>query len=143
MIVEGRALEEYESNKEICSCLFPKEKSFEDKKNCYIEKTKERIMKVNKNKCSIYSYTFDVDFIKTDENKWVSNEGPLGLCRVINVYTIERNKDNVLWTYTHSVVDVGSLQKECKKIQPKTKIYSSDIQISYPLQCDRIYFGAF
>ena len=53
------------------------------------------------NECTIHNSVFPVDFVKVNERKWVSNNGPEGICGVVSVFTIEHEvNDPILWTYT-------------------------------------------
>lgn len=54
--------------------------------------------------CKITMYRpFELNFKRSTANSrlWVSNEGPTGECGVVNVVSLEQEKDHpTLWTYT-------------------------------------------
>ncbi len=56
-----------------------------------------------KRTCRVSSQTFEADFRKSGSRKWISNNGPEGLCDLVNVLVIEHEPDaTVLWTFTHT-----------------------------------------
>lgn len=56
-----------------------------------------------KRTCRVSSQTFEADFRKSGTRKWISNNGPEGLCDLVNVLVIEHEPDAaVLWTFTHT-----------------------------------------
>jgi hypothetical protein len=56
--------------------------------------------------CTLVAHNYRLDFKKIGEGKWVSNPGPTGWCKIVQVYTIER-LGKFDWKYTGQVVARG------------------------------------
>lgn len=55
--------------------------------------------------CSITVNTFEQHFTRISKNKWLHNPGPVGLCNVVRISTLENSAEYPnLWTFTQSTV---------------------------------------
>jgi len=95
--------------------------------------------------CTISIKTFEQHFTRVSYNKWLSNPGPVGLCNVVRIATLEKTPDNrsPLWTYTETVVtaDQDETCKNWVKVG-KTYISSWDAPKSFKFEtCKYIEFG--
>lgn len=68
--------------------------------------------------CRVTSQTFEADFQKTGTRKWVSNNGPEGLCDLVTVMVIEHEPDaTVLWTFTRTRASGNTDAAPCKRFE--------------------------
>lgn len=99
--------------------------------------------------CTIRSNSWEDQFQRTSQFKWVSNPGPQGLCNVVRVSTLESNDDYyLLWKYTNVTVSVDFdknrndlFDRLCEGIEiNKPVIYSWDIPSELALDCQCIKY---
>lgn len=95
--------------------------------------------------CTISVKTFDQHFTRVSQDKWLSNPGPVGLCNVVRIATLEKTPDirSPLWTYTETVVtaDQDETCKEWVKVG-KTYISSWNAPRTFKFEtCKYIEFG--
>ncbi|MGI0014737.1 MAG: hypothetical protein ACREBU_15045, partial [Nitrososphaera sp.] len=65
--------------------------------------------------CSISSHNFSAEFKRIGPHKWVSNQGPQGMCNVVLVQTLEHESNEpILWTFTQSTVTGDTSEPFCK-----------------------------
>jgi len=134
----GRAASEqsyYEYIKAVCAC-----------------RTKECILSAqladqarDQNRCTVYSTVFPVDFVKVSGRKWVSNNGPEGICGVVSVFTLEHEPDHEnLWNYTEQYIytnKTGGLFCVCEKLKDEAvKLYSWKSPFNVQLNCQELRF---
>jgi hypothetical protein len=95
-----------------------------------------------KNECRINALSYTLKFKKVGGRRWVSNNGPEGICGVVSVQTLEHEEkyENV-WTYTESSV-VGNTEPElCKSLASqwqKPEIFSWKIGSALSPQCSTL-----
>lgn len=142
---------------EICKTMNGLEKEIIDSemKKIYVNKTREFCKQPNKEglkkfifsqlnqnlkTCRISNHIFRGHFVKVSENKWVSDDGPYGLCNRVNLKTLEV-KDGWLWTYTEKITYSDDSSDFCKgrKID-QTTTYSWKPK-TFLSQCEFIEFG--
>jgi hypothetical protein len=70
-----------------------------------------------RNECRVNGFTYSLKFQKVGARRWVSNNGPEGICAVVSVETLEHEEKYAnVWTYTESSV-VGNTEPEfCKTL---------------------------
>lgn len=94
--------------------------------------------------CSITLNTFDLHFSRISKNKWLSNPGPVGLCNVVRVSTLENLEDHPnLWFFTQTTVTADK-DPTCKKWVEvgATMVTSWDSPKAFKFgQCKYIQFG--
>lgn len=104
--------------------------------------------KLNQN-CNISTHRFSETFIpsKTNQNVYVSNSGPNGLCGVINVTTLTTNSDyGILWTYkTQKIVTnpSGGISDTCAMLDTNEAIFDWKPSLhteDYALNCKTISY---
>jgi hypothetical protein len=94
------------------------------------------------NECTIYNSVIPVDFVKVNDRKWVSNNGPEGICGVVDVFTIEHEpNDPILWTYTSHYSYTNNTQGLCKGLKDEDSIYAWRLPKAVRLQCDEFNFN--
>ncbi|RLU00982.1 hypothetical protein [Ketobacter sp.] len=86
----------------------------------------------------------DFNFKKVHDNKWVSNNGPVGLCSAIVVMVLERHSQHsYLWSYSQSKQYTDLSTDMCKELnrvnEPQT--FSWNAPKPFPMKCDFIEFG--
>jgi hypothetical protein len=93
------------------------------------------------NECTIYSSVIPVDFVKVNDRKWVSNNGPEGICGVLDVFTIEHEETYpTLWTYTSHYSYTNNKDGLCKAMKDEDYTYSWKGPHSLRLQCETFTF---
>ena len=97
---------------------------------------------MNRMKCTIYNSVMPVDFVRVNDRKWVSNNGPEGLCGVVDLFTIEHESDSpVLWTYTSHYSYTNNAQGLCKGLKDEDSTYSWKAPSAVRLQCEEFKFS--
>lgn len=93
--------------------------------------------------CLIATNQFTVQFKRVNKFKWVSNEGPKGICNIVNVTTIERDKSSeYLWNFTQVRADADKEGIMCKDLEINNPIkYSSHFGTSFKMECPAISFS--
>jgi hypothetical protein len=95
-------------------------------------------------KCTAATSVFSADFVKVSDRKWVSNNGPEGICGVVSVFILERepNYDN-LWTYTEKYIYTNNnADRICKLAHDSTSMYSWNAGKTVRLKCEDFKFDA-
>lgn len=92
--------------------------------------------------CTFSSTEFSVDFVKVGDRKWVSNNGPEGICGVVSVFTIEHETNYTsLWTYVEQYIYTNNNADElCKLAQNQTSTYSWKAETQVRLRCEEVKF---
>lgn len=92
--------------------------------------------------CTIGSSVFSPDFVKVSDHKWVSNNGPEGICGVVSVLTIEHEAtDATLWTYTEQYsYTKNNADRVCKLAHNTTSTFSWKSGKTVRLKCDELKF---
>jgi hypothetical protein len=99
--------------------------------------------------CSIGITTWQAQFEKVSQYKWISNPGPQGLCNVVRIKTLEANDDMyLLWKLTEITVSVDvdktrndMFDKICSGIEiNKPTVYSWDVPTDMIMDCQCIKF---
>jgi hypothetical protein len=99
--------------------------------------------------CGSWLDTYTLVFHKIGAGKWLSNEGPQGLCRTVTIYELDaETKYGLLWTFTRKNIATGdSSNPLCQgaaaedKNQP-TIVYDWKNSSDFELPCDFIkWFG--
>ncbi len=132
---EGRAAsarDGYEQMKAVCACAT---------KQCISSVMLEQ-QTHEQDECNVYSTLFAADFVKVSERKWVSNNGPEGICGVVSVFTIEHEpNDAILWTYTEQYIYTNNAADAvCKLAHDQTSTYSWKAGQSVRLKCEELKF---
>jgi hypothetical protein len=95
--------------------------------------------------CTISQQTFDRHFTKISKNKWIYNPGPVGLCNVVRIATLENTPEfPSLWTYIEKTEAFDNSDATCKEWvgNPKTFISSWDNPSGFKFdQCKYFQFG--
>jgi hypothetical protein len=117
-------------------CDKPTAKSIRD----YLWYTLEKQTKT----CRIWTQSWKETFTKQLENKWVSTEGPGGICGVVEVSSLEA-KDSLVWSYeTQKVVtnkDVNDVNSPiCLKLNETKVRYGWDNKF-VDRSCEFIVWG--
>jgi len=110
--------------------------------------TKECLAKVmldeqthEQNECTIYNSVIPVDFVRVNDRKWVSNNGPEGICGTVSVLTIEHEaNDSILWTYTSHYSFTNTKDGLCQGLKDDDSTYSWKAPKSLRLRCDEFKF---
>lgn len=121
----------------VCDC-----RSAEKKKPCIL-KAMTPIIEHAKDRCLVSYNSFDLTFKRAGARKWISNPGPVGLCNMLTVATIEHepNSDS-LWTFTQTRVTADTESKLCKDlIFNKPFTYSWKASTEALLNCRTVKFG--
>jgi hypothetical protein len=131
----GRAVsarDGYEQMKAVCDCAT---------KQCITSVMLEQ-QTHEQNECTVHSAVFPVDFVKVADNKWVSNNGPEGICGVVSVFTIEHEPSSTsLWTYTEHYTYTNNSAGFCKGLpDSETSAYSWKSGTNVRLKCEEIKF---
>jgi hypothetical protein len=101
------------------------------------------------NLCTVHSTVFPVDFVKVSGRKWVSNNGPEGICGAVSVFTLEHEPDNgYMWNYTEQYIytnKTGGLFGVCEKLKDEAaKLYSWRGQFTpVQLNCQELRFKSY
>ncbi len=108
------------------------------------DQLKEALKKMNQmeeDTCSISLHEADSTFRRVTRNRWISNPGPVGLCNVIRVQTLENTPEYpMLWKITETVVSSDN-DGLCEGIQSdKPTIYSWEAPTSVMLGCKYLSF---
>jgi hypothetical protein len=120
----------YEQLKSLCEC-----------------KTRECLASVmmaqqtgEQNECTVTSRAFAIDFVKVDDRKWVSNNGPEGVCGVVSVFTMESDaKHSNLWTYTEHYTYTNRNSGLCKGLpSEESTVYSWKAAKPVRLKCEEL-----
>jgi hypothetical protein len=92
--------------------------------------------------CTIYLPVFPADFVKVSDRKWVSNNGPEGLCGVVSVFTIEHEKSSdVLWTYTEHFTYTNKPEGGmCALLKDNSATHAWNMGSSLRLRCTELNF---
>jgi hypothetical protein len=99
--------------------------------------------------CSIGITTWQEQFERVSQYKWISNPGPQGLCNVVRIKTLETTDDNyLLWKFTEITVSVDvdktrndMFDKMCAGIEiNKPTVYSWDVPTDMIMDCQCIKF---
>lgn len=82
-------------------------------------------------------------FKKIAPNRWVSNEGPTGLCNSVIVTTLEKEPSySSLWTYTQTRAYADQNNDLCRGLEVnKPLIYTWKASKQIELKCEFIGFG--
>jgi len=131
----GRAEEvrnRYKRNEGFCGCAT---------KDCYISVRLEQQTQ-DLNECTFSSTVFTANFVKVGDRKWVSNNGPEGICGVVSVLTIEHEPNYAnLWTYTEQRTYTNNGDGLCKGLANSTTLtYSWKSEKAVRLKCEEIKF---
>jgi hypothetical protein len=96
----------------------------------------------DENECTVHSTVFAADFVKVGDRKWVSNNGPEGICGVVSVFTIEHEAaSTVLWTYTEQYTYTNNSEGLCKGLPSRTtSTYSWKSGRNVRLKCEELKF---
>lgn len=100
---------------DLCHC----ERKKGDKKEivaCVRNLLQEKIEEEKKT-CVISNNSFNLEFTKANDNKWVSNPGPMGICKVANVGILERDSKDSLWTYSQTRISADRSSKVCMELE--------------------------
>jgi hypothetical protein len=92
--------------------------------------------------CTIHNTVFPLHFVRVAERKWVSNNGPEGICGVVSVFTIEHEASStVLWTYTEQYTYTNNSTGLCKGLPlSETSSYSWKTGRNVRLKCEEFKF---
>jgi hypothetical protein len=131
----GRAAEvrnRYKQKQAICGCAT---------KECYTSVRLEQ-QTHEQNECTFSSSVFSADFVRVGDSKWVSNNGPEGICGVVSVLTIEHEPNYTnLWTYTEQYIYTNNAADElCKLAHNYTSTYSWKSEKSVRVKCEELKF---
>jgi hypothetical protein len=91
-----------------------------------------------------YVTSYSIDFKKIGKGKWLSNEGPQGMCRVVRIYELEADPANGLWTLVQKNITTGNTSEQlCKSIanaerQPSEEMLSWKSPGEFELPCEYI-----
>ncbi len=59
--------------------------------------------------CGSWLDTYSLEFHKIGKGKWLSNEGPQGLCRTVTIYELDAEpSEYLLWTFTRKNITTGN-----------------------------------
>ena len=100
-------------------------------------------LKLDADTCSIENWDFKKKFKKAsigNKNKWVSNEGPHGLCAQIDVSTLEHEGHGVRWKYTRQTTYVDDTDEFCKGREVGVLHKYSSGEHAFPINCRYISF---
>jgi hypothetical protein len=121
----------YTDMKALCACTT---------KECFASATLER-QAYEQDECTVYGTVFPADFVKVSDRKWVSNNGPEGMCGVVSVFTIEHEKDSdVLWTYTEHFTYTNNRAGLCEHLKDNSATYAWNMGSSIRLRCAELKF---
>jgi hypothetical protein len=131
----GRAAEvqnRFKLNQAICGC---------NTKECFASVRLEQ-QTHEQNECTFSSSNFSADFVKLSDRKWVSNNGPEGICGVVSILTIEHEPNYAnLWTYSQQhIYTNGSADDLCKLAHNSTSTYSWNSEKNVRLKCEEFDF---
>jgi hypothetical protein len=100
--------------------------------------------------CTIHVNRWKDNFQRISQFKWISNPGPVGICNVVRIKTLETKDDNyLLWKYTEVNVSVDLdkkgndfIDKWCAGIElHKPVVYSWDIPTDFAPDCQCIKYS--
>src|SRR5262249_44108380 len=100
--------------------------------------------------CGGWFDTYSLEFERIGKGKWLSNEGPQGLCRTVTIYELDAEpKQHLLWTFTRKNITTGNAANPlCQGVANEDKnqpIVQYSWKADYPdfeLPCDFIsWFG--
>jgi len=122
----------YEQMKAMCACAT---------KQCITSVMLEQ-QTHEQDECTAYSIVFAADFVRVNDRKWVSNNGPEGICGVVSLITIERETNYAnLWTYTEQNTYMHSNADEiCKLAHNEVTTYSWKSGKTVRLKCEELKF---
>jgi hypothetical protein len=94
--------------------------------------------------CSVSVGRWTLSFTKQTDTRWVSNDGPNGVCGVVLITTLERETKNNLWTYTQRKIVTNKQNSVafCTIIEEGPVTYSWRNNTK-KLACDLVEPGAF
>ncbi len=93
------------------------------------------------NDCTVHSVAFPVDFVKVNARKWVSNNGPEGICGVVSVFSIEHDVQSTsLWTYREQHTYTNDAEGFCKGLKNEDTTYSWRSGRGVRLVCEAFTF---
>ena len=89
---------------------------------------------------------YSIDFKKIGKRKWLSNEGPQGMCNVVRIYELDGGTGlaNGLWTFVQKNITTGNTTNSmCKSIsnlekQPSEETFSWQSPDEFELPCEYI-----
>ena len=93
--------------------------------------------------CNIATYEYDVTFQKIEPNKWISNEGPTGVCQTVHITILENEEANpTFWTYKSKKSYLNKKNTFCAGMedQHEFEIYSWQYLSPLPMGCKYIDF---
>lgn len=118
--------------KQFCSC---------QSKECVVNATLEQ-QNEDRDKCTIRSNSFSAGFTKVTDRKWVSNNGPEGICAVVSLYTIEHEANyDSLWTYSAKFVHTNKEPPSCNRLPESSYVYSWKSPTAVRLHCEEFSFS--
>lgn len=83
-------------------------------------------------------------FRRIAANRWLSNEGPTGICNVVNVMVLEHEPEYPnLWTYTQTRTYADKEGELCSAIELNKPLVFDWRDHTLSMQCDFISFGMF
>jgi hypothetical protein len=122
----------FEQLKAVCSCAT---------KEC-ITAAMLRQQMGEQNECTIYNGVFPAEFLRVNDRKWVSNNGPEGLCGVVSIFTIEHEPTSaILWTYTSHITYTNNTQGFCKGLKDENATFSWQSGSSIRPACEEFKFS--
>lgn len=98
----------------------------------------------NRRTCYLSTNRFRSEFKRSGPNKWVSVQGPQGICNVVLVQTLENDPDYPqLWTFTQTRATSDN-KGPCEGIEVnKPGIYSWDAPNQFDLNCQVFEWSVF
>ncbi len=99
--------------------------------------------------CGSQLGTYSIEFKQIGKGRWLSNEGPQGLCKIVRIYQLDLNPSAPeLWTLTQKNITTGDVSNPmCKMFanaeqQEPVEVYSWEYKHEFELPCDFIeWFG--
>lgn len=99
--------------------------------------------------CGSQLSAYSIEFKKIGKGRWLSNEGPQGLCNIVRIYQLYQNPSSPeLWTLTQKNITTGDVSNPlCKMFanaeqQEPTEVFSWEYKHEFELPCEFIqWFG--
>jgi len=92
--------------------------------------------------CIITTNRYELTFRKQTATRWVSNEGPAGLCGVLNIATLQ-DDGGVRWTKeTRKILTTRNTSDVCSTLDDRPEVLSWQ-RLRRPLPCKFVQPGAF
>ena len=94
--------------------------------------------------CTVSASTFTAHFQKVGQRKWISNNGPEGICGVVSVLSLEREEKYEAWTYTESTVTGNSDLPACQSFgasAAQPEVFSWKTGRAADMNCRTILFN--